>query len=96
YGNWIKAHLTLPEGFTVEDVDSERSAVLHSFGIQSAPLHVSVAKNKLVEIEASFERQALCSIEGDLPDELTVAGFLTDGNIFLGTSKVRIIHPGMK
>ena len=29
-------------------------------------------------------------------EALTVAGFLTDGNIFLGTSTVRIIHPGMK
>ncbi len=27
---------------------------------------------------------------------LTVAGFLTDGNIFLGTSKVRMITPGPK
>jgi len=26
---------------------------------------------------------------------LTVAGFLADGNIFLGTSAVRINHPGM-
>ena len=32
----------------------------------------------------------------DWPEELTVAGFLADGNIFLGTSTVRIIHPGMK
>ncbi len=95
-GNWVKANLTLPEGFTIADVDLDRPAVLHRFGFQSLPLHVSVTKNKLVEIEASFERQALCSLTGDLPDELTVAGFLADGNIFLGTSTVRIIHPGMK
>ena len=29
-------------------------------------------------------------------EALTVAGFLTDGSTFLGTSTVRIIHPGMK
>jgi hypothetical protein len=33
---------------------------------------------------------------GDWPQELTVAGFLADGNIFLGTSTFKIIHPGMK
>ena len=95
-GNWVKAHLTLPEGYTVADVDSDRPAVLHSFGFQSLPLYVFVNKDKLVEIEAAFERQAVCSLAGDWPDALTVAGFLTDGNIFLGTSNVRIIHPGMK
>jgi hypothetical protein len=30
------------------------------------------------------------------PQKLTVACFLTDGNIFLGTSMVRINNPGMK
>jgi hypothetical protein len=96
YGKWVKAHLILPEGFTVADVDSNRPAVLHSFGFESAPLYIFVNKDKLVEIEAAFEREALCSLSGDWPDELTVAGFLADGNIFLGTSAVRINHPGMK
>ena len=95
-GNWVKAHLTLPEGFTVADVDPDRPAVLHSFGFESAPLYVFVNKNKLVEIEAAFERQAVCSLAGDWPQELTVAGFLAEGNIFLGSSTVRIIHPGME
>jgi hypothetical protein len=95
-GNWVKAHLTLPEGFTVADVDSNRPAVLHSFGFESAPLYVFVNKDKLVEIEAAFEREAVCSLAANWPEELTVAGFLTDGNIFLGTSTVRIIHPGLK
>ena len=94
-GSWIKAHLTLPQGFTVADVDSNRPAVLHPFGFESTPLYVSVNKNKLVEIEAAFERQAVCSLAGEWPQALTVAGYLTDGNIFLGTSKVKIIHPGL-
>jgi len=95
-GNWVKAHLTLPEGFTVADVDSNRPAVLHSFGFQSAPLYVFVNKDKLVDIEAAFERELVCSLAGDWPEALTVAGFLTDGNIFLGTSTVRMIAPGLK
>jgi hypothetical protein len=96
YGNWVKAHLILPQGFTVEDVDSNRPAVLHSFGFESAPLYVFVNKDKRVQIEAAFERQAVCSLAGDWPQVLTVAGFLADGSIFLGTSTVRIIAPGMK
>ena len=94
YGNWVKAHITLPQGFTVEDVDSNKPAVLHSFGFQSAPLYVSVNDNELVEVEAAFEREQVCSLTGDWPQALTVAGFLTDGNIFLGTSTVRMITPG--
>jgi hypothetical protein len=86
----------LPQGFTVADVNSDRPAVLHSFGFESAPLYVFVNKDKVVEIEAAFEREAVCSPAGDWPQALTVAAFLADGNIFLGTSNVRIIHPGMK
>ena len=96
YGNWVKAHLTLPQGFTVADVNSNRPAVLHSLGFESAPLYAFINKDKLVEIEAAFERQTVCSLTGNWPEVLTVAGFLADGNIFLGTSEVRIIHPGMK
>jgi hypothetical protein len=95
-GNWVKAHLTLPEGFTVADVDPDRPAVLHSFGFQSLPPYVFVNKNERVQIEAAFEREALCSLSGDWPEELTVAGFLSDGNIFLGISTVRMITPGLK
>jgi hypothetical protein len=95
-GNWVKAHITLPEGVIVADVNSNIPAVLHSLGFQSTPLYVFENKDKLVEIEAAFEREAVCSLTGDWPEALTVAGFLSDGNIFLGTSTVRIIHPGMK
>ncbi len=95
-GNWVKAHLTLPEGFTFADVDSNRPSVLHSIGFESAPLYVFVNENGLVQIEAAFERLSLCSLTGDWPDKLTVTGFLADGNIFLGTSNIKIIHPGMK
>jgi len=95
-GSWVKAHLTLPEGFAVADIDSNRPAVLHSFGFESAPLYVFVNENELVEIEAAFEREVVCSLAGDWPEALTVAGFLAYGNIFLGTSTVRMITPGLK
>jgi hypothetical protein len=95
-GNWVKAHLTLPQGLTVADVDSNRPALLHSFGLESDTMYVFVNKNERVQIEATFERQAVCSLAGNWPDALTVAGFLADGNIFLGSSSIRIKHPGLK
>ena len=49
-----------------------------------------------MEVEAAFEREAVCSLTGAWPEKLTAAVFLSDGNIFLGTSTVKIIHPGMK
>ncbi len=95
-GNWVKAHLTLPEEFTVEDVDADRPAVLRDYNFESAPLNVFVNENELVEIEAAFRREDICSLAGDWPDSLTVYGFFSDGNIFLGTSTVRIITPSLK
>ena len=59
-------------------------------------LNVFVNKDKLVEIEAAFEREAVCSLAGDWPEAFTVAGFLTDGNLFLGTASVRTITPGLR
>ena len=94
-GNWVKAHLTLPEEFTVADVDPNRPAVLRDFNFESAPLNVFVNENELVEIEAAFRREDICSLASDWPDSLTVYGFFSDGSIFLGTSTVRIITPGL-
>lgn len=51
---------------------------------------------ELVQIEAAFEQEAVCSLADDWAGALTVASFLTDRNIFLGRSKVQIIHPGLK
>ncbi len=95
-GNWVKAHLTLPEGFTVADVDPNRPAVLRYFGFESAPLNVSVNENELVEIKAAFRDEDFCSLASDWPDSLAVYGFFSDGSIFFGTSTVRIITPSLK
>ncbi len=95
-GNWVQAHLTLPEGFTVADVDAGRGAVLRYFGFESAALNVFVNENELVEIEAAFRREDVCSLASDWPDSLTVYGFISDGSMFFGTSTVRLITPGLK
>ena len=68
--------------------------VLHSLGFASNQLEVYVYDQEQVEIEAAFAREDVCSLAGDWPESLTVAGFLADGNIFLGTASVRTITPG--
>ncbi len=93
-GNWVKAQLTLSEAIMVADVDPDRPAVLHSLGFASAPVEVFVNEDERVEIEAAFAREDLCSLAGDWPQALTVAGLLADGDTFLGTSSVRTITPG--
>jgi hypothetical protein len=94
-GNWFKAHFTMPNGFTISDVDSNREAVVHSFGIESAPVEVFVNEAGLVEVEAVFERESVCSLASDWPEVLTVYGSLGNGNIFYGRSGVRMITPGL-
>ncbi len=95
-GDWVKAHLILPAEFTVADFDADRPAVLRVFGFESALLDVFVNEDELVEIEAAFRREDICSLANDWPESLTVYGFFSDRNIFFGTSTVRIITPGLK
>ena len=95
-GDWVKAHFTLPEGSTVGDVDVDTPALLGPFGFESAYLEVFVNEEELVEVEAAFVREEVCSLAGDWPEVLNVAGFLTNGDVFLGTSTVRIITAGLQ
>jgi hypothetical protein len=95
-GDWVKAHFTLPGGFTIADIDPNRLAILYPLGIESAFVEVFINEEGLVEVAAAFDREAVCSLAGDWPEELTVFGFLKDGSIFYGRSTVRIIAPGPK
>ena len=95
-GKWVKAHLNLPEEYTIEDVDPTRSAVVHSYGFESAPIEVFMNEEENVEITAPFDREAICSLMNDWPEVFRVYGFFTDGSIFFGESGIRINPAGMK
>ncbi|MHC4867959.1 MAG: right-handed parallel beta-helix repeat-containing protein, partial [Planctomycetota bacterium] len=41
-GNWVKAHCVLPEGFEVEDVDTNSPAILEGLGIESDHMNVFI------------------------------------------------------
>lgn len=94
-GNWVKAHFVLPEGFTVEDVDTSRPAEIEQFHITSESTEVSVNEDGLVAVVASFDRSAFCSI-GTLDGEISVVGYLTSGQSFRGTDTIKILTNKIK
>ena len=95
-GKWVKAHLILPEGFTMEDVDRNRPMTIEPLGIDSDHLNIFINDDGLVEIEAAFNRQDFCDAGGDWPDELIVLGWFTSGESFYGSASIRVITPGLK
>ncbi|MHC4573231.1 MAG: S8 family serine peptidase [Planctomycetota bacterium] len=99
-GKWVKAHLVLPEGYTVEDVDTNSPAkIVEPFepDIESEYMNVFVNEDSLVEIEAAFDRGEFCAagIDGNSV-ELTVVGSFTTGQKFYGTETIRITKNYLK
>jgi hypothetical protein len=91
-GKWIKSHFVLPEGFSVEDVNANATAVIEPLGIESEYMNVSINEDGLVEIEAAFSRAAFAAAGIDYePAEIAVVGLLTSGQYFYGTDTIRII-----
>jgi hypothetical protein len=89
---WLKAHLVLPEGFAVEDVDTDTPAVIAPFGVQSCKIKVLLNDEGLVRVEATFRRSDLCdSITGyDQNIEVMVIGRFTNGRYFYGTDTIKV------
>jgi hypothetical protein len=91
-GKWVKAHFVLPGTYSVEDVNSKAPAIIEPFGTKSDQMKVSVNEYGLVEIMADFDHATFCD---DLTEggciEITVIGFLQDGQSFDGTDTIRII-----
>ena len=96
-GNWVKAHLTLPEGFVIEDMDANTPGVIVLLGIESDYINVFINEDGLVELEIGFERAAFCAAGIDYgPAEVMVIGKLTSGQDFYGTDTIRIIGNNLK
>ena len=87
-GKYVKAHITLPEGFLAEDVDVNEPALAEPMGVESESIKV-IGPDK---IEIAFDRQAFCDAlaeDGEL--EVTVTGSFVDGLYFSATDTIRII-----
>ncbi|MHC4500778.1 MAG: RCC1 domain-containing protein, partial [Planctomycetota bacterium] len=90
-GRWVKAHFVLPADLTVEDVDSNISGEIESLGVEADYMDAFIGEDGLVRIEMAFDRAALCErlTEGG-SIEITVKGFLTNGQYYYGTETIKI------
>jgi hypothetical protein len=96
-GNWVKAHFVLPEGFGVDNVDTNSPAKVEPLGIESEYINVFVNEDGLVEVEAAFGRATFCGAATDCgPVEVTVVGLLTTGQYFYGTDTIKIINKSLE
>jgi hypothetical protein len=94
-GNWVKAHLVLPEGYAVEDVNSNTPVVVYPGGIESDYMNVFINEDGSVEIEAAFDRVDFCG-SGPFDGTVTVSGVLTSGQHFVGTDTIKIVSNNLK
>jgi len=99
-GKWVKAHLVLPEGFSVEDVDVNTPAKIKHLGIKSEHINVFANEEGLVEIEIAFDRAAFrdAAIDDAPVDidsgaiEVVVVCRLISGQYIYGTKILRIMN----
>jgi len=92
-GKYIKAHLTLPEGFLPEDVDVSESAIAEPIGIESEYIKVFGNDDGPVRLEICFDRETFCDLLTDMNDgslEITVIGSLTTSRYFYATDTIKI------
>ena len=88
-GKYIKAHLTLPEGFLPEDVDVNEAAMAEPMGIESE--YIKVLGAGPVRLEICFDREAFCYLLTDDDSlEITVIGSLTTSQYFYATDTIKI------
>jgi hypothetical protein len=92
-GNYVKAHLVLPEGFAPDDLDTNTplTARLFSTYVESDYINVFINEDSLVEIEAAFDRTLFCH-NGPAEGTVKITGLLTDGRYLVGTDTVKIIN----
>ncbi|GAG50953.1 unnamed protein product, partial [marine sediment metagenome] len=90
-GNYVKAHLTLPEGFLPEDVDVNESAIAEPMGAESEYIKVLGAGTGPVKFEICFDREAFCETITETGEaEITVIGSLTTSRYFYATDTIKI------
>ena len=93
-GQWITAYITLPEGYSVENI------VLETVEVEEIPAEWGEIQNGVLMVKV--DRAMVQSIQTDLIDyeegtkfydlELTVTGELTDGTAFEGSDTVTVIQ----
>jgi hypothetical protein len=89
-GKWVKAHLVLPEGFMIDDVDANKAATIEQLGLESEYINIFLNEDGLVEMEIGFDRGEFCAAAACGLAELTVVAGFTNGEEFWGADTIRI------
>jgi probable HAF family extracellular repeat protein len=90
-GKWVKAHILLPDGHSVEDVDANSPAkIVAPFELECEYMNAFVNDDGLVEIEAAFSRSDFCGF-GPIDANVVVEGTLTTGERFRGQDRIKIV-----
>jgi parallel beta-helix repeat protein len=94
-GNWLKAHITLPEEILPEEIDVNTPAVLEPFDIESEYIEIIGSDAGPVQLEIGFDRQSFCeAADEEGLWEIEVWGRLKNGRYFVGTDTIRINKRG--
>lgn len=93
-GKWVKGHITLPEGYSPNDVDTNTPAfaVIGDTEIVSDHINVFVNDSNQVEIEISFARSSFSSLPFFGPIEIMVTGDLLSGRLYYGTDTILLLN----
>ncbi|UCF42441.1 MAG: right-handed parallel beta-helix repeat-containing protein [Planctomycetota bacterium] len=87
----IKAHITLPDAISPEDVDVNTPAVAEPPGVESEYIKIVGGDSGPVKLEIAFDRRAFCEALSETGEiEVTVTGSLTTGQYFYATNTIRI------
>jgi len=94
HGNWLKAHVIMPEGIYPEDIDVNTPAVAEPPGTESEFIEVNEYSDGYFDVQIYFDREIFCqalseSEEGLL--EVTVTGSFITGGTFEGTDTIRLL-----
>ncbi len=93
-GNCVKAHILLPEGLSVEDIDVDCPAVAGPMGTESQNMKVFENEQGRCVVECDFDRSAFCeAFTGSGSLEVTVTGMLKNGHEFTCCDTIKIIAP---
>ncbi len=94
-GNWVKAHILLPQGLLPEHVPVDKTAIAEPVHINSEYIKVIGNNHRAAGVEIGFDRETFCGALADTKGttlEITVITLLTTGRYFYGTDVIRIIN----
>jgi hypothetical protein len=94
-GKWVKAHISLAEGFYPEEVDVDSVAVAEPMGVESEYIKVLEQGNGRFGVEIGFDRAGFCEFELESEDgylEVGVVGWFLTGQRFEGVDTIKVIN----